>query len=124
MSSKERTAPQIIKLIKNIKKVSTNHEVAKLLGISPKLLAAYEKGHWKVHDEVYAKLRAFADKEHIAIDYLRNDIESWMQDSQILWISCIPIAIDHEKGVREVFQSNVWKLCYVFKMKTSELAFL
>lgn len=121
MPREMRTVSQIIEIIKNLKRVSTNSEVAKLLGINPRTLASTVNRKDKLSNKLIERLLIFSKKEDIDLNYLLVDMESWMKESQVLRASCEPVRVDEKGRVREylVMGGDTWELRYIFKM-TSE----
>jgi hypothetical protein len=74
MSRKMRTVSQVIEVIKNLKKVSTNSGAAKLLGI-PRTLASPTNRERENSNELIEGLITFAEEEHLSMDYLMSDID-------------------------------------------------
>jgi hypothetical protein len=114
-----RTVSQVIDVIKKLKKVSTNTEVAKLLGIDPKTLSACEKRGETACGKLLDALIPFSEKENISLNYLLIDVESWINESQILQISCDPVRVDKKGRVQEhlIMGGETWEFCCVFTGK-------
>lgn len=115
MSRELRTIPQVIELIKNLKKVSTKREVAELLGVHPKTLAAAAKKKG-ISRAITLGLIEFGKREHITIDYLITDIDAWIKEGRILRVKCGPVKQDLEGK-----PSNIWELYFLFETKKDKL---